>query len=97
MRIEIAYATPEKQILLDADVEPGTTAGDAVTMALSRGDLPAGAASLEVGIWGRVVDRQTRLSDGDRVELYRPLAMDPREARRRYAEAGGTMSGKPKR
>ena len=37
---------------------------------------------LQAGVWGRPVDRSHVLIDGDRVELYRPLAMDPREARR---------------
>ena len=93
MRIEIAYATSESQIVLEAEVKPGTTVGEAVTSACHAGDLPREAASLQTGIWGRVVDRGARLNDGDRVELYRPLAMDPREARRRLAEAGDTMSG----
>jgi len=38
-----------------------------------------------VGIWGRVTNAATALRDGDRVELYRPLAADPQEARRRRA------------
>ena len=38
-----------------------------------------------IGIFGKVVDPGTRLADGDRVEIYRPLALDPKEARRRRA------------
>lgn len=38
-----------------------------------------------VGIWGRVVALETPLEEGDRVEIYRPLAMSPKEARRRRA------------
>lgn len=93
MRIEIAFATPEKQVLLVKDAEPGTTAGDIIERALGRGELPREAAGLELGIWGRVVERSRVLRDGDRVELYRPLKADPREARRRYAESGETMAG----
>ena len=42
-----------------------------------------------IGIWGRVVAADTLLRDGDRVELYRPLKRDPKEARRRRAGQGG--------
>ena len=37
---------------------------------------------LQAGIWGSPAERNRLLREGDRVELYRPLAMDPREARR---------------
>ena len=37
---------------------------------------------MQAGVWGRPVERDHVLSDGDRVEVYRPLEMDPREARR---------------
>ena len=68
------------------------TVGDAVARACDSGELPAEAADLTTGVWGRMVGRSRPLRPGDRVELYRPLAMDPREARRRYAESGATMS-----
>ena len=46
------------------------------------------AATLKVGIWGRVQPPQTLLRDQDRIELYRPLRVDPKEARRlRYKRA----------
>jgi len=45
------------------------------------------AADLKVGIWARKVDLQTPLREHDRVELYRPLTADPKEARRlRYKQ-----------
>ena len=46
------------------------------------------AATLKMGIWGRVQPPQTLLRDQDRIELYRPLRVDPKEARRlRYKRA----------
>jgi len=59
-------------------------------------DLPAGATVRDalaasgfeghaVGIFGKRVELDHRLADGDRVEIYRPLAMDPKEARRQRA------------
>jgi putative ubiquitin-RnfH superfamily antitoxin RatB of RatAB toxin-antitoxin module len=41
-----------------------------------------------VGVFGRSVAAQTQLADGDRVEIYRPLAQDPKEQRRRRARKG---------
>jgi len=41
-----------------------------------------GRGELLIGIWGRACAPETQLADGDRVELYRPLTMDPNEARR---------------
>ena len=38
-----------------------------------------------IGVFGKTVNPDTRLSDGDRVEIYRSLALDPKEARRRRA------------
>jgi putative ubiquitin-RnfH superfamily antitoxin RatB of RatAB toxin-antitoxin module len=48
-----------------------------------------------IGIWGRVVAADTLLRDGDRVELYRPLKRDPKEARRRRAGQGGRRRRDP--
>jgi len=47
--------------------------------------LAAGMTAEKVGIFGKLVKLETRLADGDRVEIYRPLAVDPKEARRRRA------------
>ena len=52
-------------------------------------ELAIGAPS--VGIWGRATSAETALRDGDRVELYRPLAADPQEARRRRAKEARRM------
>jgi len=49
--------------------------------------LPLG--ELRIGIWGRVRPLDTRLRERDRIEVYRPLTVDPMEARRlRYAKRG---------
>ena len=50
---------------------------------------PLRLATLAVGIWGKVTDLGQALRDGDRVEVYRPLTVDPKEARRlRYRKRG---------
>ncbi|MBC8056301.1 MAG: RnfH family protein [Rhizobiales bacterium] len=55
--------------------------------------------ALPVGIWGAFCDRSDRLRDRDRVELYRPLLVDPKEARRQRHRAQGAakVSAKPPR
>jgi len=58
----------------------GATVRDAIE---KSGLLPL--ARGRVGIFGKVVEEDTQLTDGDRVEIYRPLAADPKEARRRRA------------
>ena len=51
-------------------------------------------AAPEVGIWGRACAMTRRLEDGDRVELYRPLMVEPKEARRVRAEVRRRRSGR---
>ena len=51
-----------------------------------QGEAAVDISTQAVGIWGRSVGLEDRLAEGDRVEIYRPLAMDPKEARRRRAE-----------
>jgi putative ubiquitin-RnfH superfamily antitoxin RatB of RatAB toxin-antitoxin module len=92
MRVEVAFALPDRQVLAVLDVPAGATVGEVIELSGLKRQFPA--ASIEasaVGVWGRVVDRDHALSEGDRVEIYRPLKIDPREARRRLARAGKTM------
>ena len=49
----------------------------------------AGMSGASVGVWGRVCALDQRLRDGDRVEIYRPLRVDPKEARRRRYQRDG--------
>lgn len=86
MRVEVAYGTAERQILIALEVEVGSTVAQVLRAA---GAFQAFAGlpleSMPVGVFGRPVPRETVLKPGDRVELYRPLRMDPKEARRRRA------------
>ena len=90
IRIEVAYALPDRQFLIPIDVPEGSTVQDA----LLRSGIAEQIAGLDVfssavGICGRRVEdpKKERLSDGDRVEIYRPLRVDPMESRRRRAKA----------
>lgn len=90
--IEVAYALPTVQFLVELVFDEPPTIADALESAgiydqFSGEDF----SQLPVGIWGRLATRDQLLKQGDRVELYRPLLIDPREARRRLAELGRTM------
>lgn len=94
-RVEVVFAEPEEQGLLDVEVEAGTTVAEAIAASgIGQRFDDEKLASLPVGIWGRVVDRGHEVRPGDRVEIYRPLAIDPLQVRRQLAEAGRTM-GRP--
>jgi putative ubiquitin-RnfH superfamily antitoxin RatB of RatAB toxin-antitoxin module len=83
MRVEVAYARPEAQVIVRLEVEPGTSAQEAIRASglLQRFpdiDLAANA----IGIFAKPCGLDQTLRPGDRVEIYRPLQADPREARR---------------
>lgn len=86
IRVEVVFATPERQVLKTLELPRGATVAEALAgsgLEASFGQIDF--EELEVGIWGRLTERSCVLQDGDRVELYRPLARDPRDARRELA------------
>jgi uncharacterized protein len=88
LSVEVAYAGPEGQVVLALAVPSGTTVWQAVELA--RSQLPAGVTPdpARLGIFSTKVAADRELEAGDRVELYRPLTLDPMEARRRRAKRG---------
>ena len=83
MRIEVAYARPQGAILRTYELPAAATVGDALRAA---GADPAFVGiDLEgspIGVFGAPARREQPLNPGDRVEIYRPLALDPKAARR---------------
>ena len=84
LRVEVAYALLDNQSLIALQVEQGTT----VRQAIERSGIRAGFPEIRlirgyVGIFGRPVELDALVRDGDRVEIYRPLMADPKETRRR--------------
>ena len=94
LKIEVVYCPRPgdcEQVFLS--LAEGASVLDAVTASglCQRHGLPA--QSVETGIWGRKQPPQAVLRDGDRVELYRPLRVDPKEARRlRYKRSKALKS-----
>lgn len=92
LTVEVVCAEPERQTVIPLEVEAGCTAGEALDrsgiFARHPGIDPAACA---IGIFGREVAREWKLRAGDRVEVLRPLAEDPRERRRRLARQGRSI------
>lgn len=88
LHVEVVYCPrPGAADRSALQLAPGATLADALAASgvLARHALDADA--VRAGIWCRVQPPQTLLRDRDRVELYRPLTVDPKEARRlRYRQ-----------
>ena len=83
--VEVAYAERDRQFLRRLTLPPGATIADAIARSNLETEFSIDAAKLFAGIWSKPASRDTVLSEGDRVELHRPLEVDPKEARRRRA------------
>ena len=84
LAVEVVYATKEQQYLVGLEVDAGTTALAAVQLSGLYTQFPH-TQDYPMGIFGKAVPADTVLEDHDRVELYRPLLIDPKENRRRRA------------
>lgn len=90
--IEVACAEAERQTVVALEVPAGCTAGEALVLSGILERHPGiDARDCGVGIFGQEVPRERVLRAGDRVEVLRPLAEDPRERRRRLAREGRSM------
>lgn len=93
IEIEVAFALPERQCIVTLSVSEGTTAREAVAMAGLEArfpELPAESIlDADLGLFGkRLRDPEAqRLKAGDRVEVYRPLKIDPKAVRAERAAA----------
>lgn len=95
IRVEIACALPDRQRLLALDVDADCDVQEVVRRSRILDDFPElDAAQCRIGIWGQVVEPQTRPREGDRIEIYRSLLIDPKAVRQARAEA---RAKRPKR
>jgi len=96
-RIEVVFARPERQRIVELPLGEGMTARQAVEASGLVAEFPEIAGRpLVLGVFGRRVEPEHVLAAGDRVEIYRPLPEDPKERRRRAA-VGGPARRKPGR
>lgn len=93
IHIEVACALPGKQLVKALAVETGCTARQAVELSGLAESFPELLLTdCKLGIFSRLLDdpAQHILQEGDRVEIYRPLLLDPKEARRQRARKSGS-------
>lgn len=92
--VEVAYALPDQQKIIELLVEPGTTAFQAAERSgivsvfpeIDLENAKMGIFGQSLGTKGLKPPREHELQPGDRVEIYRPLIADPKEVRRKRAE-----------
>lgn len=89
MRVSVVYALPERQALVELELPESATVADAVARSGLLQQFPEiSNRPLACAIYGRAVTDSQVLRAGDRVELLRPLQVDPKESRRRAAARG---------
>jgi len=87
LAVEVVYAMPRTQTVIQLEVQEGATVGDALGISGIFARHPElDAATCSLGIWGRAATRSQALRDRDRIEIYRPLLADPKQVRRNRAE-----------
>lgn len=92
IRIEVAYARPDRQEVIRLQLAEGTTLREAV----EASGLPERYPEIDLakgkfGIYAKLAKPDAVLRDRDRVEIYRPLIADPKEVRKQRAAEGKTL------
>ena len=90
--VEVAFALPEKQLIIPLRVHKDCTVQDAIKESGIESKFDEIDLSInDVGIFGKLTTLDAKLRDRDRVEIYRPLIADPKEIRRKRAAEGKDM------
>ena len=88
IRVEVAFALADRQAIISLTVPLGTTVEEAIERSHIRQQFPEiDLSEPRLGIFGKPVRPGSLLRDRDRVEIYRPLIADPKDVRRKRAEA----------
>jgi len=96
IKVEVAYATPEKQVIKALWVNIDAKPRDVIQLSGICEDFPEiDFRTAKIGVFGQLIKDDYQLYEHDRIEIYRPLIADPKEVRRRLAAEGKTM-GKSK-
>ncbi len=92
--VEVAYARPERQRVVEVPALPGMTIRQAIEASGLLREFPEiDLAVNKVGIFGKLARPEAQVSAGDRVEIYRPLVADPKAVRRRRAKGASRGAG----
>ena len=86
MKVELVYIDTDEEFIVSLDMAAAATVADAVEQSQVLDKFPSlKAVDYQLGIYSQEVSAETRLQAGDRVEVYRPLVLDPMEVRRQRA------------
>lgn len=85
--VEVVYASADRQRLCRVDVPAGASVAAAIAASGLVEEFGLDEETLDVGIWSQRASLDTRVMPGDRIEIYRPLKIDPKLARRQRAAA----------
>jgi putative ubiquitin-RnfH superfamily antitoxin RatB of RatAB toxin-antitoxin module len=92
IRVEVAYAKPDVQVIIPLQVQTGITLEEAVEQSGIMEQFPEiDLEQNKVGIFGKISKKDQVLRANDRVEIYRPLIADPKEVRKQRAKEGKAM------
>lgn len=92
IQVEVAYAKEDEQVLLALEADAGLTVQGAIERSGILRRFPEIDLKVnKIGIFGKLAKLEQPLSSGDRVEIYRPLIADPKEARKKRAAEGKVM------
>ena len=90
--IEVAYALPNKQLIIPVKVKHGITAEEAIQLSGIVKKFPEVDLEVnQIGIFGKLTQLDHVMRERDRIEIYRPLIADPKEIRRQRAAEGKVM------
>ncbi|OOZ41981.1 RnfH family protein [Solemya elarraichensis gill symbiont] len=97
IHVEVAYALPQRQLILDFDADAGITVKQAIIdSGILAEFLEIDLETVKVGVFGKLAKMDAVLNNGDRVEIYRPLIADPKEARKKRAAEGKKLTNRAK-
>lgn len=92
IKIEVAYARADQQVIKKIEVETGTTAEAAIRQSGILEQFPEiDLGTTKIGLFSKATKLDTVLREMDRVEIYRPLIADPKEVRKQRAAEGKVM------
>ncbi|KAB2931705.1 MAG: RnfH family protein [Candidatus Contendobacter sp.] len=92
LRVEVAYARPDEQLIIPVDAPEGATVEQVIVLSRIQQRFPEiDLKTAKVGVFGKLSKLSAAVRAGDRVEIYRPLLADPKAVRKQRAAEGKRM------
>ncbi|MCP5196900.1 MAG: RnfH family protein [Gammaproteobacteria bacterium] len=92
IRVEIAYARPNRQLVIPVEIPEGATLEQGIVQSRIQEQFPEiQLQNAKVGVFGKLSKLSAIARAGDRIEIYRPLLADPKAVRKKRAAEGKRM------